>query len=58
MICQRCNKVMKNVMHFEQDRNYRYNECSKCHDQTRGKRIHFEDVLREEVNKITGRGDR
>jgi hypothetical protein len=47
---------MKNIMHFEQDRNYRYNECPKCHDQTRGKRIHFEDVLREEVNKIIDKG--
>lgn len=59
MTCPRCNVIMKNTMHFEQDRKYRYCECPKCHDKTRGKRIHFEDILQEEVNKVIDRrGDR
>ena len=52
MLCPRCNKVMKTTMHFEQDKNYQYKECPKCHTKTKNKRIHFEDVLKEELQKI------
>ena len=52
MLCPRCHSPMKNTMHFEQDRNCQFNECSKCHERTKQKRIHFEDVLKEETRKL------
>ena len=42
---------MKNAMHFEQGRQYQYNKCSNCQTKTKNKRIHFEDILKEEMNK-------
>lgn len=52
MICQRCKKVMKTMMHFEQGRSSQFKECPKCHDKTRPKRIRFEDILETEQLKI------
>ena len=48
MLCTKCNSTMRNTMHFERDKRYQYNECPKCYDRTKNKRIHFEDVLNEE----------
>lgn len=31
MFCPKCGFKMKNVMHFEKDNSYKYNQCSKCH---------------------------
>ena len=56
MFCPNCSTVMKNVLHFEQDRQYQYNECPHCYKRTKNKRIHFDDVVKEEVlnlNKIS-----
>lgn len=51
MLCPKCNSVMKTKMHFEQDRNYQFHECKRCHERTKNKRIHFEDFLNEEIYK-------
>jgi DNA-directed RNA polymerase subunit M/transcription elongation factor TFIIS len=51
MICPKCSNAMKNTMHFEEGRQYQFNECSNCHEKTKNKRIHFEDVLKKEVDK-------
>ena len=51
MMCPRCNKPMKNTMHFEEGRRYQYNRCPNCQERTKNKRIHFEDVLQEEIKK-------
>jgi len=52
MICRKCREVMRTKMHFESGRKYQFHECPKCLDRTKNKRIHFDDVLKEEVNKI------
>lgn len=54
MICQRCSKIMRNTMHFEQGKNFQFKECPKCHDKTRPRGIRFEDVLEDKQNKIKG----
>jgi hypothetical protein len=43
---------MKNKMHFESGKQYAYSECPKCYEKSKNKRIHFEDVLKEEMNKL------
>lgn len=43
MLCPRCSRSMKNVMHFENGKSYQYNECRKCNMRTKNKRIHFEN---------------
>ncbi len=45
MLCPRCNKNMKNIKHFEKDKRYQYNECTICHEKTKNKRIHYEDIF-------------
>lgn len=45
MICPRCNEIMNNTMHFEQDRKFQYKKCPRCYEKTRPKRVHFEDIL-------------
>lgn len=50
MLCPKCNKPMKNTMHFEQGRQYQYNRCSNCLERTKNKRIHFEDILKDEIS--------
>lgn len=52
MLYLKCNEVMKNTMHFEYGKQYQYNECPKCHDKTKNKRIHFADILQEEIDKV------
>lgn len=52
MLCPRCNNPMRNTMHFERNKRYQYNECPKCYDRTKNKRIHFEDVLNEEIKNL------
>lgn len=56
MLCPKCSKPMKNVMHFEQDRQYQFNRCPNCQERTKNKRIHFEDVLKEEINNFQKKG--
>jgi hypothetical protein len=43
---------MKNVMHFESEKQYQFNECPKCYKKTKNKRIHFYDVVKEEQNEV------
>ena len=52
MICPMCGKTMKNIMHFEKDKNYAFHECPGCYVRTHKKRIHFEDVKEEKKNDI------
>jgi NAD-dependent SIR2 family protein deacetylase len=52
MICPRCKEVMKSAMHFEQGKSSQFKECPKCHEKTRPKRIHFEDILSDKLNEI------
>lgn len=50
MLCPKCNKPMKNTMHFEQGRQYQYNRCTNCLERTKNKRIHFEDILKDAIS--------
>ena len=52
MFCPNCNAVMKNVMHFEPEKQYQFNECPKCYKKTKNKRIHFDDVVKEDHDKV------
>lgn len=52
MLCPRCQNVMKTKMHFESGKQYQFHECSKCFERTKNKRIHFEDVLKDEIDKL------
>lgn len=52
MFCPKCGSVMKNIMHFEEDKQYQFNECPRCLKRTKNKRIHFDDVLKEETPKV------
>lgn len=48
MFCPKCGTVMKNIMHFEEDKKYQFNECPRCLKRTKNKRIHFDDVVKED----------
>lgn len=48
MRCPKCNSEMKNIMHFENGKDYAFHECPKCYFQTHQKRIHFEEVKKGE----------
>lgn len=53
MICKKCGQKMKNVLHFESGREYQFNTCTRCRDNTKKKRIHYDDILKcEEHYKI------
>jgi len=54
MICRKCGKKMKNVLHFEKDRDYQYNECSKCCERTKKKRIHYDEFSKLDIIKRGG----
>ena len=51
MFCRRCNVVMKDKMHFESGKKFQFSECPKCYEKSKNKRIHFEDILKEVMNK-------
>ena len=51
-----CGKIMKNIMHFEKDKNYAFHECPGCYVRTHKKRIHFEDVQNENKLNIKKQG--
>ena len=42
---------MKNVLHFESGREYQFNSCPCCHEHTKKKRLHYEDILQTSENK-------
>lgn len=52
MICKKCGNKMKNILHFEPGREYQFNTCQKCRDSTHKKRIHYDDVVKDEHYKI------
>lgn len=56
MRCPMCGKIMKNIMHFEKDKNYAFHECPGCYVRTHKKRIHFEDVQNENKLNIKKQG--
>lgn len=43
MLCPKCGKSMKNVMHFEKNKNYQFSQCNYCYNKTKNKRIHFSE---------------
>ena len=45
---------MKNVLHFELEREYQYNICPFCRERTKKKRLHYEDIPNTEQNKMRG----
>lgn len=51
MKCPFCGNTMKNMMHFENSKNYAYHECPKCHTRTHQKRIHFETFEKGNSNE-------
>ena len=53
MLCRKCSKQMKNVLHFESEREYQYNICPFCRERTKKKRLHYEDIPNTEQNKMT-----
>lgn len=55
MICSRCKVIMKNKMHFEEGRNFKFCECPKCHDKTKTKRINFENILAEDSKSVVNK---
>ena len=53
MVCCNCGNKMKNVLHFEQGREYQFNVCSHCRERTKKKRLHYDDILKDdEQNKM------
>ena len=44
MICRNCGREMNNILHFESDREYQYNTCKHCRDNTKRKRIHYDEL--------------
>lgn len=52
MLCPRCRISMVGKKHFEKGRQWQYNECPKCYDKTKNKRIHFEDILNEKIREL------
>lgn len=52
MLCPKCGRKMKNIKHFEQGRNYQYNQCG-CTFKTHKKRIHFDEIeTKQNYNSI------
>lgn len=51
MICFKCGKQMKNVLHFEPGREYQFNSCPCCCERTKKKRLHYEDISKTNENK-------
>lgn len=51
MICFKCGRKMKNVLHFEPGREYQFNSCPCCRERTKKKRLHYEDIVRTVENK-------
>lgn len=54
MLCTKCGKQMKNVLHFEQEREYQYNLCPNCRKRTKKKRLHYDDILKTGKNNNIG----
>lgn len=58
MKCPNCRKEMKNVMHFENGKNFAFHECRSCNIKTHQKRIHFDEIERGDDNKNPGNSKR
>lgn len=51
MLCTKCGKQMRNVLHFETEREYQYNLCPNCRERTKKKRLHYDDILKTNGDK-------
>ena len=56
IICRNCNIPMQPVMSFSKDKHEKFNECSKCHDETRHRRLNddeltFGEIFNKELHK-------
>ena len=51
MKCPKCGNEMKNKMHFENGKEFAYHECTKCKQKTHQKRIHYEDIIKENIDE-------
>ena len=51
MKCPRCNRSMKNMMHFEDGKDFAYNACKHCQTRTHQRRIHYEEFEKGRLNE-------
>lgn len=51
MKCPLCGNTMKNMMHFEESKNFAFHQCNNCNTKTHQKRIHFEDLKKGNNNE-------
>jgi len=51
MMCPKCGREMKNVLHFEDGRKYQYNKCPWCLYKTKNKRMHLDEETKNERSK-------
>lgn len=51
MLCSKCGKTMKNVLHYELGREYQFNLCTFCRGKTKKKRIHYDNLYETQQNK-------
>ena len=51
MLCSKCGKTMKNVLHYELGREYQFNLCTFCKYESKKKRIHYDNLHEAQQNK-------
>lgn len=51
MLCPKCSRKMKNVMHFEENRKYQFNQCPWCLYKTKNKRMHLDEEYKNTRHK-------
>ena len=54
MLCSKCGKKMKNVLHYEPGREYQFNLCTFCREETKKKRIHYDNLHDTQRKKMGG----
>lgn len=47
-MCKFCESPMKLTMSFSKEGNKQYFKCTKCFGETKKKRLHIEDFVKEE----------
>lgn len=57
MICRDCNVLMQPVMSFSKDKHEKFCRCPKCYEETKHKKLRYEElvfgeVLDKEIYKI------
>ena len=53
MKCPKCGNEMKNIIHFEEGKEYAFHECKICKTKTHQKRINYQQFEKEEINEKT-----